>query len=65
MGLLWLLMTLTFEVGAGRLSGKRWSALLEDYIVLRGRTWVLVLIVTCLAPLAVGRARGRWTATEP
>lgn len=60
-GLLWLVLTLTFEVGTERLSGKSWSVVLADYDVMRGRIWVLVPIVTFLAPLWLGRVRGLWT----
>ena len=60
-GLLWLVLTLTFEFGSGRLAGKSWSVVLADYDVLRGRIWVLVPIVTFVAPLWLGRARGLWT----
>ena len=60
-GLFWLVLTLAFEGGAGRLSGKSLSALLADYDVLRGRIWVLVPIVTFLAPVWLGRVRGLWT----
>lgn len=60
LGLFWLALTLTFESGAGRLSGKPWSVVLADYDVLRGRIWVLVPIVTFFAPLWAGRARGLW-----
>ena len=56
------MLTLAFEVGAGRLSGKPWSVVLADYDLLRGRIWVLVPIVTFLAPLWVGRLRGLWTS---
>jgi hypothetical protein len=61
-GLFWLVLTLTFEFGAGRISGKPWSVVLADYNLLRGRIWVLVPIVTFFAPLWAGRARGLWTA---
>jgi hypothetical protein len=61
-GLLWVALTLTFEVAAGRLSGKPWSVVLADYDVLRGRIWILVPIVTFLAPLWAGRVRGLWNA---
>lgn len=61
-GALWLVLTLAFEVGAGRLTGKSWSVVLADYDLLRGRIWVLVPIVTFLAPLWVGRHRGLWTS---
>jgi len=64
LGLFWVALTLTFEFAAGRLSGKPWSVVLADYDVLRGRIWVLVPIVTFLAPVWAGRARGLWTA-EP
>jgi hypothetical protein len=58
-GLLWLVLTLTFEVGAGRLSGKPGSVIFSDYDILRGRIWVLVPIVTVFAPLwAMRRNRG-------
>ena len=60
LGLFWLALTLTIEFAAGRLSGKSWSVVLADYDVLRGRIWVLVPIVTFLAPVWAGRARGLW-----
>ncbi|HEY7614805.1 MAG TPA: hypothetical protein VH764_17535 [Gemmatimonadales bacterium] len=59
-GALWLALTLAFEFGSGLYAGKSWSVMLEDYNVLRGRIWVLVPILTFLAPLWAGRAAGRW-----
>jgi hypothetical protein len=53
-------LTLTFEVAAGRLSGKPWSVILADYDVLRGRIWILVPIVTLFAPRWTAAARGLW-----
>ena len=64
-GLLWLALTLVFEFGAGLLSGRSWPVLLEDYHLLRGRIWVMVLIVTLLAPLWAGRVAGLWRAGGP
>lgn len=62
-GLFWLVLTLTFEFGAGRLSGKPWAVVLADYDVLRGRIWVLVPIVTFVAPLWAARKNPRlWAA---
>jgi hypothetical protein len=59
LGAVWLALTLAFEFLAGHyLFGNPWERLLEDYDVLRGRIWVLVLITTALAPLLVSRARG-------
>jgi len=60
LGLFWVALTLTFELGAGRLSGKPWSAVLADYDVLRGRIWILVPIVTLFAPRWAAGARGLW-----
>jgi hypothetical protein len=60
LGVFWVALTLIFEFGAGRLSGKPRSVVLADYDVLRGRIWVLVPIVTFLAPVWAGRARGLW-----
>jgi hypothetical protein len=50
-GALWLVLTLAFEFGSGLYAGKTWSLMLEDYNVLRGRLWVVVPLVTFLAPL--------------
>lgn len=60
LGLFWVALTLTFELAAGRLSGKPWSVVLADYDVLRGRIWILVPIVTLLAPRWAAEARGLW-----
>jgi hypothetical protein len=50
-GVLWVLLTLAFEFLAGHyLFHNPWSRLLEDYDVLGGRIWVLVLITTLVAP---------------
>ncbi|MBK7383893.1 MAG: hypothetical protein IPI81_11280 [Flavobacteriales bacterium] len=58
-GLLWLGMTLAFEFGAGHyLFKKSWHELLLDYDLLKGRIWVLVPIVTLLAPWIMAKLRG-------
>jgi hypothetical protein len=58
-GGLWLVLTLTFEFGAGHyLFHKPWQVLLADYDVRRGRIWIAVLVVTLLAPLWASRVRG-------
>lgn len=50
-GVLWVGLTLGFEFLAGHfLFHKPWSTLWEDYDLRRGRIWVLVLVVTLLAP---------------
>lgn len=58
-GLLWLGMTLGFEFGAGHfLFKKPWSELLLDYDISKGRIWVLVPIVTAMAPWLMAKVRG-------
>ena len=49
-GLLWLMLTLLFEFGFGRIRGNSWSKLLEDYNIMKGRIWILILIWTTIAP---------------
>lgn len=58
-GLFWLVLTLTFEFGAGHVLFKKpWSELLVDYNIAKGRIWVLVPIVTTLAPWWMAKVRG-------
>lgn len=58
-GSLWLVMTIAFEFGFGHyVAGHAWSKLFADYNVLRGRVWILVLIVTWLSPALAFRVRG-------
>jgi hypothetical protein len=58
-GLLWLALTLVFELLAGHyLFLTPWSRLLADYNLLRGRIWIVVLITTVAAPVIAARARG-------
>jgi hypothetical protein len=58
-GVLWLVLTLAFEFGAGHyLFHKAWAELLADYDLRQGRIWVLVLLVTVGAPLWAARTRG-------
>lgn len=58
-GLAWLAMTLGFEFLAGHfLFKKPWPELLYDYNVMQGRIWVLVPIVTLLAPWLMAKMRG-------
>ena len=59
-GLFWLGLTLAFEFLAGHyLFGVPWSRIIGDYNILQGRIWVLVLIVTLVAPAAAAAFRGR------
>lgn len=57
-GLCWLLLTLAFECGVGRLIGKRsWRGLLEEYNLLRGRLWLFVPLWLVLFPVLRRLAR--------
>lgn len=56
-GALWLGLTLAFEFLAGHFVFHRpWPVLLADYDLSRGRIWILVLVVTFLAPALCRRA---------
>jgi hypothetical protein len=62
-GLIWVSLTLAFEFLAGHfLFGTPWKQLTEDYHVLRGRIWVLVLVTTATAPRLCAAARGLFAA---
>ena len=57
-GATWLGMTLAFEFLAGHYVFRTpWPALLADYNLLAGRLWILVLVVTFLAPVLMFDAR--------
>lgn len=59
-GGVWVALTLAFEfLGGHYLFGTPWTRLLEDYNVVRGRIWVLVLATTAAAPVIAARARIR------
>ncbi len=49
-GLIWLALTLVFEFLFGHyVAGHSWAELLQDYDLLSGRVWLLLLVwVTCL-----------------
>ena len=51
-GILWFLMTVSFEFLAGHyLFGNSWERLFADYNIAGGRVWALVLITTLVAPM--------------
>lgn len=61
-GVVWLLLTLAFEFLAGHyLFGDSWETLLAAYDVTRGRIWILVPLITLVAPVLVHLWRGRTT----
>lgn len=57
-GGIWLFMTISFEFVFGHyFMGHSWSKLLNDYNIIEGRVWVLVLVWTFLAPYIFYRIR--------
>ena len=57
-GAMWVALTLAFEVLAGHyLFHRPWSVLLEDYDLTRGRVWIVIPLVTLLAPWLAWRLR--------
>ncbi|MEQ1579057.1 MAG: hypothetical protein ABL964_00555 [Steroidobacteraceae bacterium] len=59
-GLLWLFLTLIFEVSLGRALGIDWQRILADYDVTRGGLMLVGMVVLLLAPLVAARMRGTW-----
>lgn len=58
-GILWLLMTLLFEISFGRLvAGRTWTELLGAYNFMTGNLWDLVLLSTALSPYLAAKLRG-------
>ncbi|WP_136797044.1 hypothetical protein [Desulfosediminicola ganghwensis] len=50
-GLFWMVLTIAFEfLFFHYVGGHSWSSLLENYNVLEGRVWVLVLLWIAIAP---------------
>lgn len=59
-GGMWLVMTLLFEFGFGHyVAGHSWGRLLEDYNVLAGRLWPVVLVLVVVGPRVVGWWKGK------
>ncbi len=57
-GVLWLVLTLGFEIGFGRfVFGASWERLAADYNVLAGGLLPLGMVVLLLAPLIAGKLR--------
>lgn len=55
-GLLWVVLTLLFEVGLFHFAlGLPWQRLLADYDVAKGRLWPLVLVTELVVPNVVVR----------
>jgi hypothetical protein len=50
-GLVWLVLTVTFEFGFGHfVAGHSWQRLLQDYNIRAGRVWPAILLWVAIAP---------------
>lgn len=59
-GLIWLIMTICFEFIFGHfVIGHPWSKLFNDYNLLAGRVWLLVLLWTTFAPYIIYKLKKR------
>jgi len=59
-GVLWLFLTLIFELGFGRLAQhKSWSELLDAYTFKDGNLWPVVLLAVLVAPYVAALLRAR------
>lgn len=56
----WLVLTIAFDFAMGRLQGKPVQQLLDAYTFKDGNLWLLVLLVTLVAPYLAAKLRG-WT----
>jgi hypothetical protein len=57
-GAFWLLLTLLFEFGFGRIvQHKTWAEMMEAYTFQGGNIWPVVLLVTCFSPWLAARLR--------
>jgi len=56
-GGLWLVLTVAFEIGLGRLMGLSWERIGSDYDLLHGGLMLIGLLVLTLSPLLVQSRR--------
>ncbi len=58
-GLLWLVLMVTFEVAFGRLFGLSWERIISDYLPWQGGFMIAGLCILALSPLLAARMRAR------
>ena len=60
-GLLWLVLTVAFEIGLGRLAfNYSWDRIFSDYDISKGGLMSIGLAFLAFAPLLAARLRGIW-----
>jgi hypothetical protein len=63
-GVLWVLLTLVFEIALGRLTGLGWTRILADYDLPQGRMMPLGLLAMGVTPWAVLHLQVRRRASD-
>lgn len=58
-GILWVALTLAFEIAFGRATGVSWDGISSDYNPARGGFMLFGLAFMCVAPLLAARLRKR------
>jgi hypothetical protein len=56
-GLWWIILTILFETGFGLLIGNTFAELLKAYDITTGNLWLLVVLVTGIAPWLTAKTR--------
>jgi len=56
-GVLWLVLTLSFEFGFGRLQGHSWERLLSEYDLTHKRVWIFIPVWIITAPYVFYKIR--------
>jgi hypothetical protein len=60
-GILWMLLTVVFEVSLGRWAfGYSWTQIAADYNLFQGRLMLIGLVILLFAPLIATKVRGIW-----
>ena len=56
MGMIWVIMTISFEFLAGHYAfGNSWETLIADYNILKGRIWIFIPITSFISPYLANR----------
>ncbi len=58
LGVFWSVLTIAFEFSLGYIRGLSLEAMFSDYNILKGRLWVLVLLITVISPILAAKLRG-------
>lgn len=60
-GLLWMMLTISFEFYFGLSSGSSWRELLQAYNPIDGNLWILVIFTTLFSPIFVQTKKTNFT----